>query len=168
MKTIFQIIALLTLSVFLFSCLKTEDYPIKPQISFKNYFIGYTTDILGNSTKVVALTFSFTDGDGDIGLGDGDTLSPFDKNSNYYYNLCTTKFKKTNGVFSEVLENPELRNYRIQPLPSVKSKKAIKGDIEINIKVYQSTGKDTLKYDIFLYDRELHKSNIISTPQIVL
>ena len=168
MKKKFQILALSTFSVFSFSCLKTEDYSVEPQISFKNYVIGSTTDILGNPAKVVALTFSFTDGDGDIGLGDGDTLPPFDTKGNYYYNLCTTKYKKTNGIFTEVAENPELRNYRIQPLPSIQNKKAIKGDIEIKSKVYQSTGKDTLKYTLFIYDRALHKSNVITTSEIIL
>ena len=169
MKTSFQI-ALLVVSVFLSSCLKTEDYPVEPQISFKNYLIGYTTDILGNSAKVVALTFSFSDGDGDIGLGDADTIPPFDRGGKYYYNLVVTKFKKNNGIFTEVVENSDSigYSYRIQPFPGVRNKKAIKGDIDVNINIYQSTGKDTMKFKLFMYDRSLHKSNVITTPEITL
>lgn len=170
MKTFFQIL-LVVVSVFLSSCLKTEDYPIEPQISFKNYFIGYKTTELGEK-KVVAIIFSFTDGDGDIGLGDGDTLPPFDRGGKYYYNLVITMFKKNNGVFTEVVENSDSIVYsgRISTLPSVKNKKAIKGDIEDDIlpDIKFSTGKDTVKYNLFIYDRALHKSNVITTPEIVL
>ena len=60
------------------SCQKPVEYPIIPAIAFKElYSVPFTSSIGGT----VYMTMSFTDGDGNVGLGQKDTLYP------YKYNL---------------------------------------------------------------------------------
>ena len=60
------------------SCFKKETYPIEPIISYDSFSV---------SEGKANLTFNFTDGDGDIGLADSDTISPFDIDSEFHYNF---------------------------------------------------------------------------------
>ena len=60
--------AVLLMAVLMSACLKTEEFPKEPHIDFKSYT---------RSTDYDKLTISFTDGDGDIGLDQGDTLAPY-------------------------------------------------------------------------------------------
>ena len=157
---------LICFSLFAFySCRKPTKYPVEPAINFVNYSVATTLDSIFhvNQIKEVRLTFSFTDGDADIGLGQGDTLAPYDKNSIYYYNVVATYYEKKNGYFIEMYP----KSYRIPPLAQYANNKGIKGNVEIKMDLY-TWGSDTVKYDLYIYDRALHKSNIISTPEILL
>lgn len=70
------------------SCFKNQEYPVEPMISDPSF------TLLGDSA---ILNFSFTDGDGDIGLDPGDTLSPYEPDSFYYYNLYIDYYEKRCG-----------------------------------------------------------------------
>ena len=166
-QTFFRSGVAVFLITLLFSCTKKQEYPIEPEIGFKYFVVKDTVDKLQNPIKEVHLVFSFTDGDGDIGLSQGDTLFPFDKAGGHYYNLISTYYEKQNGTFNEVAQNSELSNYRIPVLQDLAIKKSIRGDIEVKRDLY-FPNSDTIKYDFFIYDRALHKSNTISSPEIIL
>ena len=61
------------------SCKKEENFSVVPAISF-NEFKKYGSDS-------ATCTINFTDGDGDIGLDQYDTVAPYNLTSKYYYNL---------------------------------------------------------------------------------
>lgn len=133
-------------------CAKKETFPSEPVISL----VSFTP--MQDSAQFV---FSFTDGEGDIGLGDADTAKPFD------YNCFVKYYEKSKGIFEEVTL-PAPFNYRIPKVNNGKAK-ATRGEIKISISpVYYNpfSNKDTCKLELYIVDRELHKSNSIATPEL--
>jgi len=68
---------------FQISCKKPETYPIVPHIEFVS-FIKIINDQNQNIDNKGVLKISFTDGDGDLGLAEGDTLSPYTREYLFY------------------------------------------------------------------------------------
>ena len=97
MTKIGLIFVLLLLSL---SCRKLEEYPIIPVISY-NGFELLINEETGISEQGV-LYISYTDGDGDIGLDQGDTGFPYQSGGPYYYNFFITYYECDHGVFTEV------------------------------------------------------------------
>ena len=83
-KTISYGLFVLVISSLLVSCIKKEDYPDIPSIEFKSF--SKINNGLGYDDKGL-LVISFTDGDGDIGLGSQEIQPPYDTASMYYYNF---------------------------------------------------------------------------------
>ena len=164
MKRIIQI--LLIIPLFIFSCIKPEKYPDTPSIKYESFELKDTIDDLDNHIKIGTLTFSFIDGNGDIGLRDEDTIAPYDTLSIYYYNLYIKMFKKQNGAYIPVDLLIPL-NYRIPYYVATGQNKTLKGKIKIDI-TYNPIPYDTIKYQFYMYDRALNKSNTESTPDIIL
>ncbi|MEI7595616.1 MAG: hypothetical protein WCK02_07710 [Bacteroidota bacterium] len=140
------------------SCLKKEEYPVIPAISFKDLKYNHFVNSIGGT---VYLTISFTDGDGNIGLTAADTVAPYD------YNLFVKLFGKKNGVFEEIIFPDTTLNFnaRIPILNANGSNKTLKGDIEYKMDFLT---KDTLQLEVFIKDRELNESNTITTPEFVI
>lgn len=154
------------LIILLFSsCLKREEYPIEPHIEYIN-FVKYSNQA-GIEDKGT-LIFSFTDGDGDIGLTAGDTLAPFNKEGDYYYNLYIFYNELQNGVLTPI-DLPLPFHTRLPVITPSGNNKAIKGEMEVKLDIYNPLSTfDTISFDFYLIDRALHKSNMISTPLIVV
>ncbi|MBP9153212.1 MAG: hypothetical protein KBF73_13080, partial [Flavobacteriales bacterium] len=87
--------------VALSSCLKRVDYPNRPHIEFLGFYPNLAA--AGPGDSLGAVKFSFTDGDGDLGLNEGDTMGEFAQGQPYNYNLFINYFEKQNGVFVEVV-----------------------------------------------------------------
>jgi len=94
------LILLLIVGSVVFSCRKFEEFPDIPAITYDNFLVLMNTQT--GITERGVLVFSYTDGDGDLGLASKDTLFPYDKNGDYYYNLILKYFEKQYGVFVEV------------------------------------------------------------------
>ena len=158
----FLFFALLSLS----SCIKQEKYPDAPQIGFLDFVPVFDT---GQYAVSGILRVSFTDGNGDLGLYVWDTLPPYNPGGPYYYNYVITFFVKQEGVYQQIDLDPPF-SARIPVLNPSYPGKAIKGIITdtINLGLIPHPGYDTIRFDAFLYDRALLKSNVISTPDIVL
>ncbi len=151
-------------SLFFSGCMKKETFPDTPQIQF----LGFD-NIYGTAPYPIkgVLALSFTDGNGDIGLSPGDTFPPFDSVSGFKYNLVITYFEKQNGQFQQVdFEIPF--SARIPVLNPDDPGRAIKGIIVDTVPLNPNPVFDTIKFEAYVYDRALNKSNVISTPQIIL
>jgi hypothetical protein len=160
---IFWLTVLLLSGVFLAGCRKYEEYPPEPEIGFNNFILLINPET-GISEKGI-LSITYRDGDGDIGLDQGDTLFPFQPDGDYYYNLRVTLFEQQNGT---LIERPFNFNGRIPPLIPKDQKKAIKGIIEYEIDIYDPTSTfDTIQFQVRLIDRALNLSNEIATPLII-
>jgi hypothetical protein len=145
-------------------CVKEENYPNEPQIKF----VSYTNVFEGGQYAVKGiLEISFTDGDGDIGLNPGEDYYPYDTGGPYYYNYVITYFEKQNGVFKLIDLNPPF-SIRIPVLNKEFPGKPIKGIISDTLELDPRPLFDTIKLEAFIYDRKLNKSNVISTPEIIL
>ena len=165
------VVLLLTLCVY--ACKKYEDYPPEPTIEFLDFTV--LRDAQGIDQRGV-IRFGFTDGDGNIGLNRNDTTAPYD------YNLFIRYFEKKNGSFEEVfLITPRYINDstvvydtasfngRIPPLTPAGKNKAISGEIQDTVFVNNPLSNfDTIKFELYIRDRDLNNSNVISTPAIVI
>lgn len=157
-------ITLLLWLIFSSSCMKKETYPDIPEIFFRNFTTVFDT---GRVAKSGILTISFTDGNGDIGLSSHDTFPPYQKNGDYYYNYVINYYEKQQGRFVKIILNPPF-SARIPFLTPDYPNKAIKGIIVDTLQMNPAPVYDTIKFVFFIYDRALNKSNVDSTPPIIL
>jgi hypothetical protein len=163
-------ISLFILLILFYGCKKYDSYPIVPHIDLRSF------EKLKDSTGVDQLGvigLSFTDGDGDIGLTADQTKPP------YQYNIFIKYFEKQKGAFKEIIitsPNPQTGqkdtlwfNGRIPDITPVGKSKAISGEIydTLFINNYLSV-YDTIKYQIYIQDRALNKSNVVETPAIII
>lgn len=146
------------------ACVKQENYPDVPQIQFLGFTGVFDT---GQYAVRGILNISFTDGNGDIGLNPGDTFPPFNEAGSFYYNYVITYFEKQQGVFKQIELNPPF-SVRIPVLNREFPGKPIKGIISDTLELNPRPLFDTIKLEAFIYDRTLNKSNVISTPEIIL
>lgn len=171
-----QLILVILLVAVLGSCKKVEKFPDVPRIEFLDFTKLYNPDLEIYDRGV--LRFSFEDGDGDIGLNNGDTMPPFNPGSDYHYNLIITYFELQHGELVEVpilWFNPQTEQYdtlslsaRIPNLTPGGVNKAINGEIQDTLFIYNFNSVfDTIMFEAYIIDRALHKSNSISTPLIV-
>lgn len=145
------------------SCRKFEEYPPEPQITY-NDFVLYLNPETG-ITEVGVLSVQYIDGDGDIGLDQGDTLAPFHPEGDFHYNFKVRYFEQQQGHLVEV---PVNFNARIPPLIPKDQTKSVKGIIEQEVYIYNpASSYDTILFKVQLIDRALNISNEISTPLIV-
>jgi hypothetical protein len=151
--------AMLAVAVVLSSCLKTEEFPKEPHIEYKSYVQH------GDSSE---LTISFTDGDGDIGLGQGDTLAPYNPGSEWYHNFFVDYYKMVNGEW--VMQDfPLPLYYRIPVITPTGQNKALQGDITVEISTLvlpADTTVDFVRFSIHIADRALHESNTVYSDAI--
>jgi hypothetical protein len=145
-------------------CSKEDPYPVIPEIEFTGYANLYDTGMY--ATKGV-LTIGFRDGDGDIGLATNDTLYPYNKSGLYYYNYVIAYWELQMGTWVPVDLNPPY-SARIPVLTPFGMEKSIRGIIVDTLNLNPVPVFDTIKFELFIYDRALHKSNVIFTPPITV
>ncbi len=152
-----------TFFIAIIGCKKADEFPVEPVITFKS--LSTTKNANGFDTKA-HVTISFTDGDGDIGYFPSGNGSPFDDTtSQYYYNFIVKFFQKNNGVW--VFDSTNLSG-RMPFLTPSGSNKALKGDITMDLFLPFPEANDTVKYNIFIYDRALHQSNTIESTELII
>jgi len=158
-------LSLFFVSLIFYGCNKPVKYSDIPAITFSKFLVTDTVDALDNTIVKGTLIFDFVDGDGDIGLQDGDTIPPYD--SVYFYNLYITEYYVVNDSFVEA--NPVVPyHYRIPYIAATGQNKTLKGSIKIEIDYNYPLQHDTVYYSFYIYDRMLHQSNIEETPIIIL
>lgn len=173
-STIYLLTAALTGGLLLLaSCRKEKQFPDEPVISFIEFI--QVKDAAGKDSAGV-LRLRFTDGDGDIGLTEKDTFPPFNKGSLYYYNFFISYFEKQNGTFVKVVVPPVVPgadtltgNGRIPYIPAIGQDKALEGEIRMELFTNNPfSSYDTIRYEVSICDRALNRSNMVTTPEIIL
>jgi hypothetical protein len=114
------------------------------------------------------IRFSFTDGDGDLGLNQNDTFNEFAPGQPYYYNLFVRYFDKRNGQYVEWIPPAPLFNARFVRLSSEGGSGALQGEIDYGFAGRSGAPYDTIRYEIYIVDRALQHSDTIVTPDIIL
>lgn len=164
-SSLLKLLTFFTIGLTLISCLKKESISIIPQISYQSIALQYDSALYPSRGF---LTLSFQDGDGDIGLFPDQNNPPFNEGSIYHYNFYVEYFEKRDGHFYQLdLGDPGM-NGRIPYLTPDDPNKAIKGIIVDTLPMPAKPQHDTIKLRFYIYDRSLHKSNIDSTPPIIL
>lgn len=153
------LLGILIIAAFV-TCISPPDYPIEPKIEF----LGLSKNtmrqgVLGIEDSLF-LTFSFTDGDGDLG------------------NLGQAK-DSVNIFLTDKRTNQPSERFRIPYVPEQGAGNGISGDMRLLLfttccnvlpPCETSTTKpiDTLIYEIYIKDRAGHESNKILTAPIYL
>lgn len=151
--------------VLLSSCLKREDFPNRPDIEYLGHeMVPYQTDLADSLGYV---RFSFTDGDGDLGLNPGDTFGDFAPGQIYNYNLFIRYFLKEQGVFEEV-QIPSSPNSRFENLTPYSSDGTLQGEMAVGVYDGGFEPNDTIQFEMFIVDRALNHSDTVLTPEIIL
>jgi len=137
---------------------------------------------LGFNDTLIQILLSYKDGDGDIGLNQGDTFAPFDPQADslgeirnpYFYNLNVEYWEIIDGnlkpfILPNTSDTFKVRA-RITSLTPDGVHKAIRGDIQYEFQppIYRDLRSDSIMLKITLYDRALHTSNVVESPAIVL
>lgn len=142
------------------ACYKKPVYPVVPTLKFERFDKPNEVFTLGETGNLV---LSFTDGDGDLGK-----LNNQDSSSRVIYrNQRDTSFFSTDNF------------YVIPVIPKKGTTNAIDGTIEIKLStalfntyeayfVSKGISVDTFTFKMYITDRANHKSNVITTPPVVV
>lgn len=151
----------------LVACEELKSYPTVPEIEFKDYKV----DVLVNEDEQILyqvfFRFSLTDGDGNFGLGQGDTLGVFAPGEPYNANLFINKYNKEGDKFvKEIPKAPY--NKRILNLEPQGQNKTLIADVESGVDLFksQNQGYDTLIFEFHVVDRDLNHSDTLFTCKI--
>jgi len=145
-------------------CVKEQQYPLEPKIEFGGF--ATVKDVQGKDS-LGAITISYTDGDGNIGLYGSDTVEPLK------YNFYLKFMQKLNNQLVEVkpVDTSVTFNARIPILTPNGRNKNIKGDITMYLELYfarQLLQSDTIAFEIYIKDRALNQSNVVETPLFII
>lgn len=147
------------ISIVFTACNKLETYDDRPIIISNSYTLLKSDS--GSDTSLL-LTFTYTDGDGDVGLLESDTMPPYDAN------VMVDYYEKIDGTFTKILipGSTDTLNFnsRIKKFGNNNPTKA-EVTVKVNIGVVLA---DTVKFEYYLLDKKLNKSNTITTGTIAL
>jgi hypothetical protein len=161
-RTARKLAATAAVALLLNGCLKTEEFPVEPALTFKEF------KAFGDSASVVV---KFTDGDGDIGLGQGDTTGAYAPGQTYYHNLFVEYYTLENNVWSDPFPFTLPLYYRVPVVTPTGQNKALEGELAVALRPWPTlpgTSGDTIRYSVMLVDRALHESNVVFTDAIVV
>jgi hypothetical protein len=140
---------------------KTTTIPTTPSLTF----VSFTQNVDSAIVK-----FNFTDGDGDIGFDAKDTNSPYTVKEGHYYNFFVTYYEKHNGQFKAIPLKPPL-HVRLPRIVIDSKNKTIEGELYVALPApYYSpllNKGDTIKFDYYLEDRALNKSQVATSGDII-
>ncbi len=159
-----SLILLIPLFAGLTGCIKEVQYPLEPQIEFNRFA---TIQDITKKDSVGFITVSYTDGDGDIGLFDYDSVEP------YKYNFYLKMLQYVDNQLIEVkpVDDSVTFNARIPILTPAGRNKNIKGNITMTLALYfarQMLESDTIAFEIYIKDRALNESNVLQTPMFII
>ena len=155
-----KIVLFIVLLTLFFACKKREEFSEIPYLEFTKYELKDSVDALGNITKLCELHLYFTDGDGDIGLFEEDTIAPFN------YNLFVNYFEMKNDSLQQINVTPPY-HIRMPNLMPTGQNKSLKVDVTYDVDItYRNS--DTIKFELKLFDRALNESEWVSSSLIIL
>ena len=183
---------LATLSVLLItlaSCNRDPEFGLEPVIEFENIFFETRTEIIGGGPAVIdqfPVFLRFQDGDGDLGFSQDDLTDPryeslidttiLNQDTSFSIrNFNVTLFKKNGEDYEEIQGFIELGG-SFQPLIDTDQVGPIEGTLRHNIALNRSSlfantiieANDTVRFDIFIIDRELNRSNTVTTTDVIV
>lgn len=138
-------------AILFIACSKNNDPKLAAPIIT---FVEASMISLSDTTCVTRVKFEFIDEDGDLGLKQDEGTGEFQTN------VFVDYYKKVDGVW--ILGSQDLDSRF--PFLENEEETSLQGEIEIDLLCGQNI--DTFRYDIFIKDRALHSSNIISTTEL--
>jgi hypothetical protein len=154
------------------------DFSLRPTIEFRRNVVdrGALDPVLGNRVDKLTIVIHFEDGDGDLGLTSEDRqtekfqqTNPDGTPNKYYFNYYASILRKVNGSFVRD-EASVPYSGAFPPLKPDGKPGPIEGELEYSIlfPLLSTPPNDTVKFEIFIIDRDLKESNTILTDEVVL
>jgi hypothetical protein len=182
MKKGFSLFCAFCLGWMMWNCTRMEDVSHIPEIHFKKLVFLDSIDnpTLGSLIKYAVLTFSFIDGNGDLGVRNPKSRDTLSRIEYVWYKKIDGKYEQYEFITERVVETVNIidttiiHNSQI-PYNDVMNKdhaqnKILKGTIEIALSAPDITlpnfpkDVDTMRVEFYIFDRALHKSNVEYTP----
>ena len=160
MKSLFYSFLILTATSLIFACTSPPDYPLEPIITYQSI----TTNTINQSAiqaDSAVITIAFTDGDGDLGNEQMDSVNIFviDNRINFQQPGFVIPFIGQQGVgkgISGEISFTAPPNCCIYPNGTPPCQPSV--DFPI----------DTVTYDIYIVDRAGNESNRVTTEPIFI
>ena len=174
MRNITKLAILFTILLSI-GCKKEDPIPVAPVITFVD------ANVAPNKASAV-VKLEFLDEDGDLGLKQEESAGEQD------YNVFVDYYEKVNGewilkspliVWNPDIQHPlggtfdtSITNLRF-PFLENDAQRALQGEVKLDLLLNTpnfafTAGPDTIKYDIYIKDRAFHKSNVITTSEIIV
>jgi hypothetical protein len=148
-------------SIVLPSCVKEKSFPPQPEIEFLRY------QKYGADSADCVITFK--DGDGDIGIEDGDTAEADDFQMKYLYKGTDGQYHPFDAIDSTAVMDTLFYSYRVPNITPEGQYKALEGEIKAKLRSHPLYFPDhtSIKFEIRLRDRAGNWSNITTTSEII-
>jgi hypothetical protein len=154
-------ITILFALIFSFGCKKEDPTPMPPEITFID------AQISGDNSYSI-INFEFFDADGDLGLYQEENTGEQE------YNVFVDYYELNNGDLVPPAWEYHTQYFHVRmPYIENEAKLSLQGDINVhlffnNFKFAQTAKLDTFRYEIYIKDRALHSSNVITTSDLVM
>ena len=139
-------------------CLPDPNYPVEPTLAFDAVIV--------RPDGTAEMVLRFTDGDGDVGLTQADTLPPhFCATCPHHYNLVGEyQLLNDTGWVTPILPIPFA--YRVPVAEPTGSSPSLDGTIAIELSSWGLLGAegDSIRFLWTLWDRALNGSDVARTP----
>jgi hypothetical protein len=142
-------------------CLPDPNYPDEPTLSFER--------LDARSDGTATLVLRFTDGDGNVGLTQADTLPPFCATCEHHFNLVG-EYQEWVGAEWVVPTLLIPYAYRVPVAVPTGSSPALDGTIEVELTSWYLLGTeaDSVRFSWTLWDRDLNPSNEAITEALAV
>lgn len=157
----------------LFSCTKEINYGPVPEITFAGY-----ERLLNSEGKdsLLLLRVNFTDGNGDLGYEEADTIPPYSIGQPFFYNLHVDFYgigASGKEYFIDNFSNDTIRfNQRVESITPEGKFKSISGTFEIradySLLLINGYNPSRVQLEVWINDRALNTSNKVLSPEIDL
>ncbi|GHA57312.1 hypothetical protein [Pontibacter akesuensis] len=166
---------LLVLVLVLAGCRKEPNYSDIPQITFDRVE-QYTYSQNKVLIDTLFIVIDFQDGDGNLGLSRGsggsqtgpDFQDPFNPGSPYFDNYFANLQVKRGNTYEST---PFTFSGRFPRLSNDEAPETLEGEIRFTIDSFTTIdypAGDTVRFEVYIYDRALNKSNVVYTDDVVL
>lgn len=162
---------MILVGIFFYSCVKKPKYSSIPVIKYQD-FLRYGKYSDPDSVEVA---IAFEDEEGDVGF-EASEATGIVKDGNlflvYYYDSANTNyFAAWDGTNNPMPPFDTLKiQYRVPPvLAQNEISQPMKGIIYAKLKrisIRPTSAHKTIKYKIYMYDKAMHKSNIVASDRI--
>ena len=134
-------------------------------------------ELINKLTKAIdpkgqPLVIQFSDGDGDLGLSQSDTMPPFCTSCEFHQNLHCDYQEWRGEEWFEIILDPNAGQipfyYRVPIAEPTGQSPALNGTIAVDMPTwYLNSDYDSLRFQSTLFDRSLNESNKVFTPVLL-
>lgn len=165
-----RIVVILTVLLAFSACEKIKVYPDTPYIEYTAFKVDMVPDELEpeRTNSQVTIKFRLEDGDGDVGLGQGDTTGIFAPGKEYYFNLFMFLERKIDGEYISDAGKTDWHWRISDQLIRTGQNKTLIADLEKynTLLTTEYANTDTIRFRFYVVDRMLHHSDTLVSSDI--